>query len=78
MRHSLLSPDIVDAIMAGRQAPDMTLANLVDPFPLDWNEQHAQWATERDLGSRLIDFQSQNMTVAARAIAERKTFGHRS
>jgi hypothetical protein len=50
MRLSLLSPDIVDAIMAGRQAPDMTLANLVDPFPLDWNEQHAQWATERDLG----------------------------
>ena len=50
MRLSLLSPDIVDAIMAGRQSPDMTLANLVDPFPLDWNEQHAQWETERDLG----------------------------
>jgi tetratricopeptide (TPR) repeat protein len=30
------------------------------------------------LGSRLIDFQSQNMTVAARATADRKTFGHRS
>jgi len=30
------------------------------------------------LGSRLIDFQSQNMTVAARATAERKTFGHLS
>lgn len=50
MRLSLLSPDIVDAIMAGRQDPDITLANLVDPFPLDWNKQHAQWATERDLG----------------------------
>jgi len=50
MRLSLLSPVIVDAIMAGRQAPDITLANLVDPFPLDWNEQHAQWAAERDLG----------------------------
>ncbi len=30
------------------------------------------------LGSRLIDVQSQKMTAAARAIAERKTFGHLS
>jgi hypothetical protein len=30
------------------------------------------------LGSRLIDGQSQNKTVAARATAERKTFGHLS
>lgn len=30
-----------------------------------------------DLGSRLID-QSQKMTVAASAIAEKKTVGHRS
>jgi hypothetical protein len=30
------------------------------------------------LGSRLIDRQSQNMTVAARATAERKTLGHLS
>jgi hypothetical protein len=32
----------------------------------------------RRLGSRLIDDQSQNKTVAARAMAERKTFGHLS
>jgi hypothetical protein len=30
------------------------------------------------LGSRLIDLQSQNRTVAAKATAERKTFGHLS
>ncbi len=30
------------------------------------------------LGSRLIDNQSQNKTVAARAMADRKTFGHLS
>ena len=30
------------------------------------------------LGSRLIDRQSQNMTVAARATAERKVFAHLS
>lgn len=30
------------------------------------------------LGCRLIEFQSQNMTVAARAIAEKKVSGHLS
>jgi len=50
LRLAFLAPDIVEAIMAGRQHPDITLANLVGPFPLDWNEQQAQWAAERDLG----------------------------
>jgi hypothetical protein len=47
-------------------------------FYLDWLMDHRkdfQWLV---LGSRLIDFQSQNRTVAARAMAERKTLGHRS
>lgn len=30
------------------------------------------------VGSRLVNFQSQKMTVAARAMADRKTFGHLS
>jgi len=30
------------------------------------------------LGSRLIEFQSQNKTVAARAMAEKNVSGHRS
>ena len=34
--------------------------------------------TQPALGSRLIDNQSQNKTVAARAMADRKTFGHLS
>ncbi|MBD3804764.1 MAG: AAA family ATPase [Thioclava sp.] len=34
--------------------------------------------TDEQLGSGLIEFHSQNMTVAARATAERKTFGHLS
>ena len=33
---------------------------------------------DRALGSKLIDDQSQNITVAARATAERKVFAHRS
>jgi hypothetical protein len=39
MRLSLLAPEIVDAIMDGRQPESVTLANLMDPFPLDWKEQ---------------------------------------
>jgi len=41
MRLSLLSPEIVDAIMDGRQPAGVTLANMMDPFPLDWQEQRA-------------------------------------
>lgn len=42
---------------------------------LYFNESHD--AIIRQLGSGLVD-QSQKMTVAARAMAERKTVGHRS
>jgi hypothetical protein len=39
LRLTLLAPDIVDAILDGRQGPEVTLSNLLDPFPLDWDEQ---------------------------------------
>lgn len=39
LRLTLLAPDIVDAILDGRQGPKITLANLLDAFPLDWDEQ---------------------------------------
>ena len=42
MRLSLLAPEIVDAIMDGRQTESVTLTNLMDPFPLDWKEQQMQ------------------------------------
>jgi len=47
MRLSLLSPEIVDAIMDGRQPAGVTLANMMDPFPLDWQEQRALWGEPR-------------------------------
>ena len=46
MRLSLLAPEIVDAIMDGRQPANVTLAKLMDPFPLDWKEQRALWLVE--------------------------------
>ena len=43
MRLSLLAPEIVDAIMDGRQPATLSLAKLIDRFPLDWTEQRALW-----------------------------------
>ncbi|GHE00890.1 hypothetical protein U879_13655 [Defluviimonas sp. 20V17] len=39
LRLTLLAPDIVEAIVDGTQGPDVTLANLMEPFPLDWKAQ---------------------------------------
>ncbi len=39
LRLSLLAPDIVEAILEGRQQPEMTLAALLEPFPTEWVEQ---------------------------------------
>ena len=44
MRLSLLSPELVDAVMDGHQPANITLANLMDPFPANWKEQHALWS----------------------------------
>ncbi len=40
LRLTLLAPDIVEAILDGRQPPEMTLAVLMEPFSLDWTEQN--------------------------------------
>ena len=39
LRLTLLAPDIVDAILDGRQGSEVTLAGLMEPFPPEWEEQ---------------------------------------
>lgn len=39
LRLTLLAPDIVVAILEGRQGPEVTLARLMEPFPLEWEAQ---------------------------------------
>ena len=39
LRMTLLAPDIVEAILDGRQPAEMTLAVLMRPFPVGWTEQ---------------------------------------
>ncbi len=39
LRLTLLAPDIVEAILDGRQRPEVTLARLLEPSPLEWDSQ---------------------------------------
>jgi hypothetical protein len=39
LRLTLLAPDIVEAILNGRQPADVTLAVLMKPFAVEWTEQ---------------------------------------
>jgi hypothetical protein len=36
LRLTLLAPDIVEAVLDGRQGPEVTLARVLEPFPVDW------------------------------------------
>jgi hypothetical protein len=39
LRLTLLAPDIVEAILDGKQGPEVTLAKMLEPFPVEWAEQ---------------------------------------
>ncbi|MCA0871425.1 hypothetical protein LCL97_11355 [Seohaeicola saemankumensis] len=39
LRLTLLSPDIVEAILEGRTGPEVTLARVLEPFPKAWAAQ---------------------------------------
>ena len=40
LRLTLLSPQIVEAILDGRQPEKVTLPGLMEPFPVEWGRQH--------------------------------------
>ena len=42
LRLTLLAPDIVEAVLDGRQAPELTLARLMKRFPVEWERQR-EW-----------------------------------
>ncbi|WP_323771984.1 hypothetical protein [Antarctobacter sp.] len=43
LRLTLLTPNIVEAILDGKQGPEVTLAHLLEPFPVRWEEQRVQF-----------------------------------
>ena len=45
LRMTLLAPDIVEAILDGRQPVEMTLAVLMPPFAVAWREQRLRFAS---------------------------------
>jgi hypothetical protein len=51
LRLTLLAPDIVEAILDGKQGPEVTLARLLEPFPLEWSAQQEfqieQWKPDQ-------------------------------
>ncbi len=39
LRLTLLAPDIVEAILDGKPGPEVTLARVLEPFPVEWSRQ---------------------------------------
>ncbi len=39
MRLALLAPDIIETILDGRQPKGLALADLLKPFPVEWDKQ---------------------------------------
>jgi hypothetical protein len=45
LRLTLLAPEIVEAILNGRQPEGMTLPGLMEPFPVEWERQRDRWSS---------------------------------
>ncbi len=43
LRLTLLAPDIVEAILDGKQGSEVTLARMLEPFPVEWTGQDDQF-----------------------------------
>ena len=44
LRLTLLAPDMVEAILEGKQGPEVTLALTLESFPTAWNEQRQRFS----------------------------------
>ena len=43
LRLTMLAPDIVEAILEGKQGAEVTLAGVLEPFPLEWKQQRQKF-----------------------------------
>ncbi|HEB79186.1 MAG TPA: hypothetical protein ENI79_01750 [Rhodospirillales bacterium] len=46
LRLTLLAPEIVELILDGRHPTDLTMAKLMKPFPVEWEEQRERWGAQ--------------------------------
>ena len=44
LRLTLLAPEIVEAILDGKQGPGVTLWRVLEPFPAEWGRQFDQFS----------------------------------
>jgi hypothetical protein len=56
LRLTLLAPDIVEAILDGKQGPEVTLARLLEPFPVEWSPRHASVGLLLSTNERCLHF----------------------
>ena len=49
LRLTLRAPDIVEAILDGRQPEGVTLPVLMDPFPVEWASQRSLVTIQRSI-----------------------------
>ena len=53
LRLTLLAPDIIEAILDGRQPEGMTLPGLMEPFPVEWEQQRPDLSFSSGPGHRV-------------------------
>jgi len=51
--HPFLAPDLVEAVLAGRQSSQLTARHVMKQFPWDWGEQRRRFAVASDVTDRL-------------------------
>jgi hypothetical protein len=49
LRLTLLAPDVVEAITDGRQPARLGLPALLEPFPIEWDQQRVHWLVTADI-----------------------------
>ena len=48
LRLALLAPDLVEAMLDGTEGNDVTLGRVMEPFPMEWEEQR-HWINRRSV-----------------------------
>jgi hypothetical protein len=62
LRMTLLAPEIVEAILAGRHPEGLTMAREMQPFPYDWSIQSAMFHGDKNELCRAYSTSAQQLS----------------